>query len=152
STMGETTFQAQFGSDDRTIDEPGIKTPHAAVIPKPSSAPQRPISSKPPSARFSSSHPSTTEGRFLPGAVVADRYRVVALLGAGGMGEVYRADDLSLGQGVALKFLPETASQDPDVLERFRNEVRTARKVSHPNVCRVYDMAEVGGQIFISME
>jgi serine/threonine-protein kinase len=68
------------------------------------------------------------------------------------MGEVYGADDLTLRQGVALKFLPETASQDPDVLERFRNEVRIARRVSHPNVCRVYDMAEVNGQIFLSMD
>jgi hypothetical protein len=90
--------------------------------------------------------------RFLPGAVLAGRYRIVALLGKGGMGEVYRADDLTLGQPVALKFLPEAAVQNEDFLARFRNEVRTARRVSHPNVCRVYDVGEVDGQTFLSME
>jgi serine/threonine protein kinase len=152
-TMGETTFDAQMGSDDRTIDDPAIAIPAATPTPRIASDGRTPAASRPPSSsRFTSSHPSSTEGRFLPGAVVAERYRVIALLGVGGMGEVYRADDLALGQGVALKFLPEAASQDADVLERFRNEVRTARRVSHPNVCRVYDMAEVNGQIFLSME
>ena len=68
------------------------------------------------------------------------------------MGEVYRADDLTLGQSVAMKFLPEEATRDEGLLERFRNEVRTARKVSHPNVCRVYDVGEVDGQTFFTME
>lgn len=68
------------------------------------------------------------------------------------MGEVYRADDLTLGQAVALKFLPEEAAHDEGLLERFRNEVRIARRVSHPNVCRVYDVGEVDGQTFFTME
>jgi serine/threonine-protein kinase len=68
------------------------------------------------------------------------------------MGEVYRADDLTLGQPVALKFLPEAAAKDAATLERFRNEVRTARRVSHSNVCRVYDVGEVEGQTYLSME
>ena len=68
------------------------------------------------------------------------------------MGEVYRADDLTLGQPVAMKFLPDEASHDEGLLERFRNEVRIARKVSHPNVCRVYDVGEVDGQTFFTME
>ena len=68
------------------------------------------------------------------------------------MGEVYRADDLTLGQPVALKFLPEQATQDEGLLERFRNEVRIARRVSHPNVCRVYDVGEVDGHSFFTME
>ena len=68
------------------------------------------------------------------------------------MGEVYRADDLTLGQPVALNFLPEAIANDESVLEPFRNEVRTARKVSHPNVCRVYDVGEVDHHIFLSME
>jgi len=68
------------------------------------------------------------------------------------MGEVYRADDLVLGQPVALKFLPEAAAKNEDLLNRFRNEVRTARRVSHPNVCRVYDVGEAEGQTFLSME
>ena len=68
------------------------------------------------------------------------------------MGEVYRADDLTLGQPVALKFLPEEASTDSELLERFRSEVRISRKVSHPNVCRVYDVGEVDGMTFYTME
>jgi len=93
-----------------------------------------------------------SEGRFLPGRLVAGRYRIVALLGRGGMGEVYRADDLTLGQAVALKFLPDAAAADEALLERFRNEVRMARRVSHPNVCRVYDVGDVDGQTFFTME
>jgi serine/threonine-protein kinase len=80
----------------------------------------------------------------LPGTVVAGRYRIIALLGSGGMGEVYRADDLKLGQPVALKFLPEVVERDRSRLDRFLNEVRTALKVTHPNVCRVYDIGEIG--------
>ncbi len=68
------------------------------------------------------------------------------------MGEVYRADDLTLGQAVAMKFLPDEAGHDEGLLERFRNEVRMARRVSHPNVCRVYDVGEVEGQTFFTME
>lgn len=95
-------------------------------------------------------------GRFQPGEVLDGRYRVLGLLGRGGMGEVYKADDLRLGQQVALKFLPRSLGQDPVRLAQFHNEVRTARQVSHPNVCRVYDIGEVaaadGAQLFISME
>ena len=91
-------------------------------------------------------------GRFLPGSMVGDRYRVVALLGAGGMGEVYRADDLKLGQTVALKFLPREVERDTNRLQRFLNEVRMALRITHPNVCRVHDIGEVDGQHFISME
>ena len=68
------------------------------------------------------------------------------------MGEVYRADDLTLGQAVAIKFLPDEATRDEGMRERFRNEVRIARRVSHPNVCRVYDFGEVEGQTFFTME
>ena len=69
------------------------------------------------------------------------------------MGEVYRADDLKLGQPVALKFLPERRrSRIPARLAQFHNEVRIARQVSHPNVCRVYDIGEVDGHTFLSME
>jgi serine/threonine-protein kinase len=92
------------------------------------------------------------EGRFLPGTLLGGRYRIIALLGRGGMGEVYRATDLTLGQSVALKFLPEEASKNQRLLERFHGEVRVARLVSHPNVCRVYDIGEVEGMPFISME
>lgn len=92
------------------------------------------------------------DSRFLPGAILATRYRVIALLGKGGMGEVYRADDLTLGQQVALKFLPASLSSSSESVQRFRNEVRVARQVSHPNVCRVYDVGEIDGHLFLSME
>ena len=92
------------------------------------------------------------EGRFLPGTVVAGRYRVAGLLGRGGMGEVYRAVDLTLGQAVALKFLPEATASDDRALARFYNEVRVARQVTHPNVCRVYDVGVAEGLHYISME
>ena len=76
----------------------------------------------------------------------------MALAGRGGMGEVYRAEDLKLTQVVAIKFLPEALSQDPAALARFHAEVRTARQVSHPNVCRVFDIGEAGGVLFLTME
>lgn len=92
------------------------------------------------------------EGRFIPGTLLGGRYRIIGLLGRGGMGEVYRATDLTLGQSVALKLLPEAAAEDEHLLERFHGEVRVARQVSHPNVCRVYDIGEAEGLPFISME
>jgi len=97
-------------------------------------------------------------GRFAPGMVLVDRYRIIGLLGRGGMGEVYRADDLTLGQSVALKFLPERIDADRASLDRLLSEVRTARQVSHPNVCRVHDVGAVPAtnsgpsRRFISME
>jgi hypothetical protein len=99
-----------------------------------------------------SSSDSISHGRFAPGTLLDSRYRVIGLLGKGGMGEVYRADDLRLGQPVALKFLPDGLRDEPVRLAQFHNEVRTARQVSHPNVCRVYDIGEVDGVPYISME
>jgi serine/threonine-protein kinase len=105
-----------------------------------------------PSTQHLSSSGNVDEGRFLPGTVLAGRYRIAGLLGRGGMGEVYRATDLTLGQAVALKFLPEGLARDERALARFYNEVRVARQVTHPNVCRVYDIGQVEGQHYISME
>ncbi|MFY9676491.1 MAG: serine/threonine-protein kinase [Terriglobales bacterium] len=143
--------------DDETLPASGAAalSPDQASTLISSELPPAPRSPRPASR---TSHPTSSSsallnyGRFLPGSLLAERYRVVALLGRGGMGEVYRADDLTLGQPVALKFLPEEAAQDPALLERFRAEVRIARKVSHPNVCRVYDVGEVDGQTYLSME
>ncbi|HVK14349.1 MAG TPA: serine/threonine-protein kinase [Gemmataceae bacterium] len=98
------------------------------------------------------SHNMPPPERFVSGSLLAGRYRVVAPLGKGGMGEVYRADDLTLGQPVALKFLPAHLARDPDRLARFRKEVAAARRVSHPNACRVYDIADHAGDPFLSME
>jgi serine/threonine protein kinase len=92
------------------------------------------------------------EGRFAPGTVLAGRYRIVSLLGKGGMGEVYRAEDLRLRQTVALKLLPPSLAADPARLTRFHSEVRLARQVSHPNVCRVHDIGEAESFTFLTME
>src|SRR6266436_7839771 len=93
-----------------------------------------------------------THATFTAGDVVAERYRIVGLLGRGGMGEVYRAEDLTLEQPVALKFLPAALSQDAAALARFHAEVRTARQVSHPNVCRMFDISDADGTLFLTME
>jgi serine/threonine-protein kinase len=116
--------------------------PTGAASPDPRDAP----------ASGSSRHPSSRQGGFAPGTMLADRFRIVGLLGRGGMGEVYRADDLKLGQPVALKFLPESLARDPAARERFHAEVRNARQIAHPNVCRVYDIGELDGLHFLSME
>jgi serine/threonine-protein kinase len=102
------------------------------------------------SASFSTD--SIDNARFIPGDVLSARYRIVGLLGRGGMGEVYRADDLKLKQPVALKFLPESLTANGAALARFYREVSVARQISHRHVCRVYDIAEFEGQHFISME
>ena len=99
-----------------------------------------------------SPHNRSRSFNFAPGSMVADRYRVVSLLGRGGMGEVYGADDLKLGQRVALKFLPTERGKDHSWRDQFFAEVRMARQVSHPNVCRVYDVGESEGRLFLSME
>src|ERR1051325_11653170 len=115
-------------------------------------APTRVLDSKGGSARSTPSYDSIDNARFIPGTILADRYRIVGLLGQGGMGEVYRADDLKLSQPVALKFLPDRLMRDGAALARFHREVRVARQVSHKNVCRVYDIGETNGQHFLSME
>jgi hypothetical protein len=95
---------------------------------------------------------SAAWSRFAPGAVFAGRFRIVAPLGRGGMGEVYRADDLKLEQPVALKFLPEAVAADPARLAQFHNEVRVARTIAHRNVCRTYDIGDAEGRHFLAME
>jgi predicted Ser/Thr protein kinase len=90
------------------------------------------------------------ENGFTPGTVLAGRYRVVAALARGGMGEVYRADDIKLGHPVALKFVRGALSRE--ALERLYAEVRIGRQVAHPNVCRIYDVVELEGHTFLAME
>src|SRR5580765_6466057 len=98
----------------------------------------------PPSEALSSN--SSGWARFTPGTLFAGRFRIVAPLGRGGMGEVYRADDLRLGQAVALKLLPDNLSHDPGRLAQFHNEVRVARTIAHRNVCRTYDIGDADGR------
>ncbi|MGH9513871.1 MAG: protein kinase domain-containing protein [Terriglobales bacterium] len=129
-------FCSSCGRPIAILDTPTLDQDKGPVVPKPD----------PPS-----SHPMGSRG-FAPGTVLVERYRIVALLGRGGMGEVYRAEDLKLGNVVALKFLPASVQNDAASLAGFHAEVRNARQVSHPNVCRVYDIGEVNGQHFLTME
>src|SRR5262245_42309116 len=86
------------------------------------------------------------------GTLFADRYQIEAHLGRGGMGEVWSVRDLALGETVALKVLTWLADDAPQASLRFRQEVRLARRVTHPNVARVYDLGEHEGFLFLTME
>jgi hypothetical protein len=131
-----------FDGDTRLAPE----SPSDSNTPRRTSTSSGPSKSVTSSSGWLSSSDAINHGRFDPGTLLGGRYRVVERLGRGGMGEVYRANDLKLGQAVALKFLPPDVDRDPARLTQLRTEVRMMRQVSHLNVCRVYDIDEVEGQ------
>ena len=129
-------FCSSCGRAIAILDTPTMEADRAPVVLTPDAPSSRRVQSR----------------GFSPGTLITQRYRIVALLGRGGMGEVYRAEDLKLGNVVALKFLPNSLQKDETALAAFHAEVRNARQVSHPNVCRVYDIGEVDDRHFLTME
>src|SRR5579864_6460113 len=120
------TCAAEIAEDSRFCSHCGTPASGPVLVTATLAAPRKPATATPRSTGELSSSSSVDEGRFLPGTLLADRYRIIGPIGKGGMGEVYRATDIRLGQTVALKFLPEEAALDPGRLARFHNEVRIA--------------------------
>ena len=139
------TDESDFQLDLRTVAPDGSTAPLEGGLPKPLTAAGRGIGA-------GAAEGALAATRFPPGCVIGGRYRMLALLGRGGMGEVWRAEDLVLGETVALKFLPRGAGLSPGLQTRMLAEARVARRLTHAHLCRVHDVGLVDGEPFISME
>jgi tetratricopeptide (TPR) repeat protein len=96
--------------------------------------------------------PQPHSARIAPGTLIGNRYTIIEMVGVGGMGEVYKARDLSLGRLVAFKVIRPELARDPDIIERFKQEIRLSSNVTHRNVIRIYDLGETDDLKFITME
>ena len=130
---------ASFESDASFMEKPAIEEVASLILEKEAGS-------------YSIKTDGKTASGFVAGTILNERYRIIGLLGKGGMGEVYKAEDLKLDQPVALKFLPDRLEKNEGALKRFIGEVRIARQVAHANVCRVFDIGESDGRHFLSME
>ena len=139
------------GSAQRATERLGAAA--AAATPPPAAASPLPAAASPPSAAASpppaptlrlpttdEQHPPPPGIRLAPGAVLATRFRIVRFIGHGGMGDVYEAEDLELGERVALKTVRPEVAHLTGAIDRFRREIHLSRKVTHPNVCRIFDV------------
>src|SRR5687768_12004040 len=128
SSVAESNFCAFCGAPLPAADRATASLLERTVLPPQYSGTDDRRAASPERGSRTPTSAGATSATFPPGTLLADRYRIVAQIGQGGMGEVYRADDLVLEQPVALKFLPSEIVQDPDRLARFRSEVRVARQ------------------------
>ncbi len=136
----------------RFCGECGTRLPPEASTPGQAPGPAAGRSPSPPEHASFTRTLETTSDELTRGTLFAGRYEVIEELGQGGMGRVYRVFDSRIKEEVALKFLRPEVAASPRTLERFRNEIRLARKIVHKNVCRMFDMGEERGTPFITME
>ncbi|HEV7670934.1 MAG TPA: tetratricopeptide repeat protein [Thermoanaerobaculia bacterium] len=157
----QTAFAVQWPGSG-AIAQATVSASVSPSVPIAFSAPTTPIAVPPEIQRSGHGEPGAGKGgrgpTFAPGDVLAERYRVLRFLAEGGMGEVFEVQDLELGGRLAAKTVRAEVAADPTALERFRREIQLARRVTHPNVCRMFDVAyhrpdpAVAGTIFLTME